>query len=256
MKFMGSKSKIAKELLAIILKDRQEGQWYVEPMCGGLNMIEHVKGLCIGNDSNKFLIRMFEVLRVDDTVFPRYIPRTLYNKWRTWYNNKEYEKHYDGVEFDIAMCGWVGWMGSFNGRFFDGGYSGHSVKCPHSTTDKPKCRDYITEQMENTTKQVKRLNDTLMLTYGDYTDLRVPDNSIIYCDIPYKNTKQYANSKNFDYEKFYDWCVFMKNKGHKVFISEYEMPSDRFECVWNKKVTNSLHQTNTKRPTEKLFIVK
>lgn len=66
------------------------------------------------------------------------------------------------------------------------------------------------------------------------------------------NDKQYATSKNFDYEKFYTWCRALKDDGHTVFVSEYEMPSD-FKCVWKKEVTNSLNPTLTKKPTEKLF---
>ena len=38
MKYMGSKNRIAKYILPIILKDRLEGQWYVEPFCGGCNI--------------------------------------------------------------------------------------------------------------------------------------------------------------------------------------------------------------------------
>lgn len=44
MIYMGSKARFAKELLPIILKDRKEGQWYVEPFCGGCNMIDKVTG--------------------------------------------------------------------------------------------------------------------------------------------------------------------------------------------------------------------
>ena len=44
MKYMGSKARHAKELLPIILKDRKEGQWYVEPFVGGCNMIDKVTG--------------------------------------------------------------------------------------------------------------------------------------------------------------------------------------------------------------------
>ena len=59
-------------------------------------------------------------------------------------------------------------------------------------------------------------------------------------------------SKNFDYENFYQWCRDMKKEGHTIFISEYNMPQD-FKCVWEKQITNAMHQTNTKKPTEKLF---
>ena len=44
MKYMGSKARIAKYILPIILKDRKEGQCYVEPFVGGANMIDKVDG--------------------------------------------------------------------------------------------------------------------------------------------------------------------------------------------------------------------
>ena len=87
----------------------------------------------------------------------------------------------------------------------------------------------------------------------DYNDVDIPLNSIVYCDIPYKNTKQYETSKNFDYERFYEWC--RKNKGnYKIFISEYSMPSD-FICVWQKEITNAMNQTKTYKPIERLYTI-
>ena len=58
MKYMGSKRRIAKEILPIILKDRQLNQWYVEPFVGGGNLIENVSGPCIGADNNKYIIAL------------------------------------------------------------------------------------------------------------------------------------------------------------------------------------------------------
>lgn len=89
---------------------------------------------------------------------------------------------------------------------------------------------------------------------GSYEDLNVPPNSILYLDPPYKNTKQYGDCRNFDYDNFYIWCMEMANKGHKVFVSEYQMPSE-FTCIWEKEITNSMHQTVTKRPVERLFTI-
>ena len=37
MKYMGSKSRIANEILPIILKNRKPNQYYVEPFCWGCN---------------------------------------------------------------------------------------------------------------------------------------------------------------------------------------------------------------------------
>lgn len=87
---------------------------------------------------------------------------------------------------------------------------------------------------------------------GDYFDIPIPERSTIYCDIPYKGVKQYMTSRDFDYEKFYSWCHSMKDKGHRIFISEYQMPDD-FNCVWEKEINCSVHITNTYTRVEKLF---
>lgn len=233
MKYMGSKNRIAKEILPIILKSRKENQYYVEPFCGGLGTMDKVKGNRIASDKNKYLIAMWKGLQNGKTR-PSEISKELYDKARTEYNNGT------NIEFTDFMIGWIGWMASFNGRFFDGGYSG--------TTEK---RNYVDEQIRNTEKQIDLLSG-IDFQFGSYDEIKIPDNSIIYCDIPYENTKQYATSKNFDYSKFWDWCREMKSKGHTIFVSEYKAPDD-FKCVWSKSVTNSMHTNNTTKPVEKLF---
>lgn len=77
------------------------------------------------------------------------------------------------------------------------------------------------------------------------------------CDIPYKNTKQYSNSKNFPYEEFYEWCKKM-SKDNIVLISEYDMPKE-FECIWSKKIETSMDNNRNanddkNKRIEKLFI--
>lgn len=250
MKYMGSKSKIANEILEVISKYKDGFENYVEPFSGGLNMM--VKADFpnkFANDINPFLIAMWIELKKNGSLrLPLQIDKELYSTWRNFYNKEKNLNNYliltEDNLFNYAMCGWIGFMGSFNGRFFDGGYSGHNVKG----------RDYISEQIRNTLSQVEQIKD-ITFSCGSYDKMVIPDNSIVYCDIPYKNTKQYNLSMNFDYDKFYKWCVETKNKGNKVFISEYWMPDD-FECIWKKEVTNSLNQTITKKPIEKLFILK
>ena len=62
MKYMWSKNRIAKYLLPIILKDRKEWQWYVEPFVWGANMIDKVDGNRIGADINEYNIILFQWL--------------------------------------------------------------------------------------------------------------------------------------------------------------------------------------------------
>ena len=86
---------------------------------------------------------------------------------------------------------------------------------------------------------------------GDYKDIKILPDSIIYCDIPYKGKKKY-DRKNFDYEEFYDWC---ERQTELVIISEYEMPTDRFVCISSKETLTTMCATNnSKKAVEKLFI--
>lgn len=56
---------------------------------------------------------------------------------------------------------------------------------------------------------------------GDYRDVVIPENSVIYCDPPYRGTASYLNS--FDFDAFDDFC---RNMTQPTFISEYSMPAD------------------------------
>ena len=235
MKYMGSKARFAKDILPIILKDRKPGQWYVEPFCGGCNVIDKVDGKRLASDKNEYLIEMWKGLQNEESR-PYDIPKDLYDKARNEYNSRSEN------QLNKFNIGWIGWMASFNGRFFDGGYSGNY-----------KLRDYISEQIRNTEKQIDNIKDVSFI-HCSYDELDIPDNSIIYCDIPYRGTKQYSVSKNFDYGKFWRWCRDM-SKGHKIFISEYEAPPD-YKCIWEKRVTNAMNTKKTYKPTEKLFCIR
>ena len=55
MKYVGSKNRLSKDILPLILKNRKPGQWYVEPFVGGANLIDKVDGNRINNISINFL---------------------------------------------------------------------------------------------------------------------------------------------------------------------------------------------------------
>lgn len=86
----------------------------------------------------------------------------------------------------------------------------------------------------------------------DYRNIRIESDAVIYCDIPYKNTNRYGDGKaEFDYNSFYDWAC---SQNVPVFISEYDMPEDRFECVLEIKKQSCMAATKTLSVTEKLYI--
>ena len=100
------------------------------------------------------------------------------------------------------------------------------------------------------------LSDVIEFHSTDYQAVPIPDNSVIYCDIPYANTGTYQRHKKteFDYERFYDWAY---SQTQPIFISEYFMPEDRFVCIAEIKRTGTMSATNNaEKVTERIFIPK
>ena len=233
MQYMGSKRRIAKEILPIILKDRQLNQWYVEPFVGGGNLIENVSGHCIGADNNKYIIALLKYVQNNDLNNIEYIDEEKYMHIK--YNKDLYDDY---------IVGFAGFGLGFGARFFRG-----------FARDKKKGRDFFRETLNNLKKQQEKIKH-INFIHSDYKDLNIPDNSIIYCDPPYKGTERYWKQK-FNYEEFYEWCIKKHNEGHKVFISEYEMPENRFKSIWEKETIPTIN--NIQQPikkVEKLFIIK
>ena len=74
-------------------------------------------------------------------------------------------------------------------------------------------------------------------TKGDYQEVEILPNSIVYADCPYKGTHKYNNGQGeFDHERFYEWC---RTREYPVFVSEYWMPND-FAPISIKQRTGSM----------------
>lgn len=109
MKYMGSKARVAKYILPIILKDRKEGQCYVEPFVGGANMIDKVDGWRIGADFNEYLPALYTALQ-NGWVPPLEITENQY---------KDIKKNKDN--YDKALVAFAGFACSYAAKWF-GGY--------------------------------------------------------------------------------------------------------------------------------------
>ena len=92
---------------------------------------------------------------------------------------------------------------------------------------------------------------SLEISKSDYQDIKIKENALIYCDIPYKNTSKYDGE--FDYERFYSWA---EKQTEPVIISEYAMPENRFICIAQKEKTVTMSASATNKAIEKLFIPK
>jgi DNA adenine methylase len=225
---MGSKSRHAKEILQIILKDRKPDQWYVEPFVGGANVIDKVEGKRLGADINKYVVALLIELSHGWNP-PEFVSETAY---------KEIQSNKD--KYEDFLVGYVGFQLSYGAKFF-GGYRRDSVGK----------RDYSKEAYNNVVKQIPNLEGVIFKNCS-YLELSIPENSLIYCDPPFKGTTKYKE-ESIDHNQFWQWCREKSLEGHTVYISEYNAPDD-FECVWEKKVNSSMTQdTGAKKATEKLF---
>jgi len=107
---MGSKRRIAKDILPIILKNRMPEQFYVEPFCGGCNMIELVEGKRIANDYNEYVAEMWNALINRNWQPPTEITEEQYNDIKA--NKEQYPKELVGFT-GIAVTFGSTWFGTY-----------------------------------------------------------------------------------------------------------------------------------------------
>jgi len=234
MKYMGSKSRIAKHILPIILQGRTDNQWYVEPFVGGANLIDKVTGNRIGADIHPHLILALKLIRDNPDSIPPIITEDYYAKLKC-------ERKLD------AITGFAGFAMSFGGKWFDG--------YRRDKRGSKGCIENMAAQTRGARNSAIKQSHGLQgvyLVHSSYDKLALPKNSIIYCDPPYKGKRKYKNQ--FDSDRFFAWCVSTARSGHSVYVSEYEAPAN-FACVWEKQVSVSISTSNVTNATEKLFKV-
>lgn len=246
MKYLGSKSRISKYIVPIIQHeiDSNNIHYYLEPFLGGANVIDKIH--CdrkLGFDVNKYLIHLFIHVKSGGKL-PDVMPKTLYDELREAWKTDNVDNKYPEW-----LIGCACFLASYNGRDFTGGYA----KSGYEKTRKGlKYRDYYQEAKNNLLTQVQQpLFQDIMFGINDYRELKDLKDYVIYVDPPYQDVKQYANSKNFDHNKFWnkmrEW-----SKDNIVLVSELQAPDD-FECIWQQEVSRSIKATDKSRAVEKLF---
>ena len=228
MKYMGSKNRIAKHLLPIMLENRN-GRTWVEPFVGGANMIDKVDGKRIGADFNEYVISLFTGIQ-NGFIPPNVISEEEYKQAR--------------LNRDVTpLVSFIGFGCSYSGKWF-GGYA-------RGNTNKGQPRNYCLESKKNILKQSENLKGVEFI-HSSYQNLEIPTNSLIYCDPPYEGTTKYKDG--FSHNEFWEWCRTKVKEGHQVFVSEYNAPSD-FKSIYSKEVNSSLTKdTGSKKANEQLFV--
>lgn len=223
MQYLGSKSKIAKELLPIILKEHKG--LFVDVMTGGANLIDKVTGPRLANDNNEYLIAMWKALQ---------------NGWKPpeeLTREKYYEIKANPSQYPMELVCFAAFLCSFGGKWW-GGFAFNN-----------KGDNYAARAKRVLLKQIVNLKD-VEFTCKDYFDLEIRLESTVYCDIPYKGTTQYKDK--FDYDRFWNWARNVSRTNH-VFISEYSAPDD-FKCVKEIPHKTILDKNSQYPRIERLFV--
>ena len=229
MQYAGSKRRLVKFLKPIIESYLDENKVYIEPFVGGANLITEIEhNTKIGYDVNEYMIEFFNSVKNKTFYPPDFVSR------------EEYEFTRKNQDLNKPLTAWTAVACSFGAKWF-GGYAKDETK-------QGKSRQMTARNGFD--KQIPKLADITFLC-SSYEDIEVNENSVIYCDPPYKSTVKYQDI--FDHDKFWDW-VREKSKICTVLVSEYNAPDD-FEIIWEKDVSIQMGKKNQKR-TEKLFKLK
>lgn len=195
MQYMGGKVRIAKYLVPVLQERLKDKETFVDLFCGSCNIISAIKAPNrIANDLHKELIALHKAVQEG------WIPPSSVSEL-------EYKEIKNSNEVPDYLKAFVGFGCSFSGKYWGGYARGSEV------------RNYATNAKNTLLTKHKTLKD-VQFTNLQYHDVSVPDNSLIYCDIPYKDTTGYSTG-SFQHDSFYLWAKEMKDKGHTVLVSEY-----------------------------------
>ncbi len=209
MRYMGGKSRIAKQLAEAIDRVRKPGQLVWDPFCGGLSMAVALSknGPVWATDVNAALINMYKAVQAG------WAPPTEVSK-ATYQAAKSLPDTDPMKAFCAVAC-------SFAGKWF-GGYALSGS------------RNYAL----NARRSLAEVTRVQQLDVGDFLSVQPqPIECILYLDPPYRGTTCYAGAPPFDHDLFVrrvrDWARFTH-----VFVSEYALPVGRI--VWERAQTTTV----------------
>lgn len=232
---MGGKSRLAKSIRDVILQRVPSTDvTYWEPFVGGCGSFEIIApefARSVGSDLHEDLILMW------DSVIKGWEPPQVVSQER-------YKKLRD--EAPSAERGFVGFGGSFSGKWF-GGYA----KGGFQSNGEP--RNHQAESARNVLRTRNKLEGkSVTFRLGGYEEITPQSGDVVYCDPPYKGTSEYRDS-GFNSESFYSWAENLAAQGVYVFVSEYEAPDGWTEIYRKERLSSTDLASKRKTAVDRLF---
>lgn len=228
MRYLGGKSKISKRITECILAHTPNRGHLIEPFVGGGGMLAtlgpHFKRATV-NDKHPDVAMLWRALS-EGWAPPTVISKAQYDELRI--SNEP-----------SALRGFVGFGVSFGGKWFGG----------MARTDG---RNYAAESARGLMRDMGRLKSVkLTALNGDYEQLTVTRDDVVYCDPPHANTTGYTDA--FDSVKFWKWAEKI-SKVASIYVSEYRAPP-KWRSLWACTRTRDMRGDlkSSSQVTEQLF---
>lgn len=221
MQYFGGKARISKPLVEYLNSQLKDGQPFVDLFCGSCNVVSKIdtNRIRIANDLHYELISLLKSTQNGE-----------FNPVRI--SEEEYKaiKKDQNENYPAWFRGFVGFGLSFSGKWFRG-------FARNSRGD-----DYFSNAVNSIQKKSGKLLG-VEFSNKSYKDVALPENSMLYCDIPYKNSVGYSVG-DFNHEEFYKWGEQKQSEGFTVLVSEYSKNvPEGWEIVWQyqskKDIRNS-----------------
>ncbi|MGV2853748.1 DNA adenine methylase [Glutamicibacter sp. AGC13] len=155
------------------------------------------------------------------------------------------------AEQPSALRGFVGFGGSFGGRFFEGYARGG-----HNANGTP--RNHQAESARALLRDAPKMRAKVETNYrqADAITINPQVGDVVYCDPPYEGTKNYSRTDRIDHAEFWEVAGGWAARGAHVFVSEYKAP-DGWKCIWEQPLRSSVRVGSEDRhiATERLFTI-
>jgi len=228
LQYLGGKSRISNQISEILNKYTKDRTFY-SLFCGSSSIESKIIAKeVVLNDFHPYLIEMFLDLQKG-----RDFPENV--------SEEEYKRVKENKDLDKGLSSFIGFGCSFGGKWW-GGYARQTKGLNYAKT----CKNSLAKKMK--TLSGAKFNNL------DYREVEIKNDSVIYCDPPYKGTTGYSNSSDFSHDDFWEYMRKL-SENNMVFISEINAPED-FVPIWTKDFTRNLDAKVVFTSTEKLFIHK
>lgn len=221
MRYVGGKSKIARNIASVILENTSNRSLYLEPFIGGGSVLARIAphfAQSLAGDAHEDLILMWQA------AINGWVPEpTTYERYQ--------ELRYSRIP--SAERGFAGFGGSFGGRWFEGfargGFNGNTPRNHQAESSRAVAR--IAEAVSGVGTSFE---------CRDYRSWELNDGGhVVYCDPPYAGSLHDYKTGAFDTEEFWDYAARWSKSGNDVFVSEYVAPPG-WVSVWSAQKRQSL----------------